>query len=137
MHSTRTGEKLVVQENLPEPIVRDRLVLEVNNKKFGPLFKKDAQFVRGYFDQMLDCTAVQKKGDKDCDKMWDEKALMELDEKLKQGGGYITCQLEYFSDFCRKTTIKGTDGKQYEITSDLVSIYKKNEKITGNPSLCF
>ncbi|KAL1923592.1 uncharacterized protein VTP21DRAFT_8572 [Calcarisporiella thermophila] len=45
MHSRRTKEKLVVRENLPEPLVVERWQLEVNKKVFGPRLKKNAKAV--------------------------------------------------------------------------------------------
>lgn len=122
-HSRRTGERLVAQVTLPEPILRERWVLETNKPKFGPAFKKNAKAVQGYLDTLVDETdsgsalTLGKDSKKESDKMWNEAKVLELQKKLEEGGG--------------KTTITGTDGQQYELTSDLVKIYKLSEKING------
>ncbi|KAF9111211.1 Glycine--tRNA ligase 1, mitochondrial [Mortierella sp. AM989] len=48
VHSNKTGEKLVVRERLPEPLVEEKLQLEINKKVFGPRFKKNAKAVEEY-----------------------------------------------------------------------------------------
>lgn len=45
VHSKKTGAPLVVRERLPTPVVIEEWVAEVEKKKFGPLFKKDAKAV--------------------------------------------------------------------------------------------
>lgn len=45
VHSKRTGEKLVVQEALPEPSEVSLWVATLDRKKLGPLFRKDANLV--------------------------------------------------------------------------------------------
>ncbi|KAI7902609.1 glycyl-tRNA synthetase [Cokeromyces recurvatus] len=45
VHSKRTGEKLVVREQLPEPRTIECWQVEINKKTFGPKFKKDAKAV--------------------------------------------------------------------------------------------
>lgn len=45
VHSVRTKEKLVVREQLAEPVKVERWQLEINKKTFGPKFKKDAKAV--------------------------------------------------------------------------------------------
>lgn len=117
VHSKRTNEKLVVRETLPEPIITERWVLNVNRSKMGPVFKKDAKFVEGYFETLYvdDCTSAEK--------LFDEKKLMDLKAKLEQGNG--------------KTTITGSDGKPYEITSEMVSVAQRTEKISGRLLISF
>ncbi|KAJ3338390.1 Glycine--tRNA ligase 1, mitochondrial [Gonapodya sp. JEL0774] len=119
-HSRRTNERLTVQVALDEPITRERLVLERNKPKFGPAFKRDAKAVEGYLDSLLDdgcdnAEALGGKEKKDTEKMWDEVKLTELKERMEAGGG--------------KVGITGTDGKQYELTKDLINIFKITEKI--------
>ncbi|KAF9304044.1 Glycine--tRNA ligase 1, mitochondrial [Mortierella antarctica] len=48
VHSNKTGEKLVVRERLPEPLVEEKLQLEINKKVFGPRFKKNAKAVEDH-----------------------------------------------------------------------------------------
>lgn len=45
VHSKRTGEKLVVREQLAEPRTVELWQVEINKKTFGPKFKKDAKAV--------------------------------------------------------------------------------------------
>lgn len=126
-HSRRTGERLVAQVALPEPILRERWVLETNKPKFGPAFKKNAKAVQGYLDSLLDeseqssSLTVGKDAKKDTDKMWNEGKVLELQKKLEEGGG--------------KTTITGTDGAGYELTNELVKIFKHSEKINSKSLL--
>ncbi|KAJ3024282.1 Glycine--tRNA ligase 1, mitochondrial [Thoreauomyces humboldtii] len=101
-HMNKTGEKLVVRENLPEPVIQDKWVLDVNKKNFGPAFKKDAKAVQGFLDKM-------KIGED-----WKETELQALKEKLTAGGG--------------KTTIIGTDDKEYKLTDNLLTIEKRTFK---------
>ncbi|KAI8823554.1 uncharacterized protein EV422DRAFT_493603 [Fimicolochytrium jonesii] len=100
-HTNKTGEKLVVRETLPEPIIEDKVVLEVNKKNFGPAFKKDAKAVQGYLDSL-------KTGDS-----WNEAELLKLKSEIDANG---------------KVSVTGTDGKQYELTGSLVTIEKKTIK---------
>ena len=80
-HSNKTGDRLVAREPLPEPIVRERLVLEVVKSKFGPTFKKNAKFVQGYFDSLMKCD----------DGEWDVEKLKDLQKKLDDGNGWVSC----------------------------------------------
>lgn len=56
-HSERTKERLIAREKLKEPQIVQKLVLEINKKKFGPAFKKDAKLVEthllGYDQEQL------------------------------------------------------------------------------------
>ena len=45
VHASKTGANLVVRERLEEPLVIEEWAVEVEKKKFGPLFKKDAKAV--------------------------------------------------------------------------------------------
>ncbi|KAK4514810.1 uncharacterized protein ATC70_002415 [Mucor velutinosus] len=45
VHSNRTGEKLVVREQLAEPRTVELWQVEINKKTFGPKYKKDAKVV--------------------------------------------------------------------------------------------
>lgn len=115
VHSKRTKESLVAQEFLSEPIERTRWVIEVNRKVLGPKFKANAKHVVGYIDSLLedDCTAPPAKPN---EQLWDQKKLPALKEGLDANGA---------------VTITGTDGKQYELTADMVSIFEKTEKISS------
>jgi len=45
VHAKKTGAPLVVRQRLDEPIVIEEWEVDVEKKKFGPLFKKDAKAV--------------------------------------------------------------------------------------------
>ncbi|KAI7866662.1 glycyl-tRNA synthetase [Spinellus fusiger] len=45
VHSVRTKEKLIVREQLAEPLVVEKWQVEINKKTFGPKFKKSAKAV--------------------------------------------------------------------------------------------
>lgn len=45
VHAKKTGAPLVVRERLEEPVVIDEWQVDIERKKFGPHFKKDARFV--------------------------------------------------------------------------------------------
>lgn len=116
-HSRATKEKLVVRQVLAEPIIKDSLVLEVDRKKFGPAFRVNAKHVQGYLN-----TLQQEPNPDDCvnldsstTPLWDEAKLVALQAQLDAGGG--------------KTKVVGTDGNEYEISNELVSIVRRTEKI--------
>ncbi|EEB06309.1 cytoplasmic glycine-tRNA ligase Grs1 [Schizosaccharomyces japonicus yFS275] len=58
VHSAATKTPLIVQEKLAEPIVVDEFVVEVNKKKFGPKFKRDAKAVE---EAMLAWTQAERQ----------------------------------------------------------------------------
>jgi glycyl-tRNA synthetase len=45
VHAKKTGAPLMVRERLPEPITIEEWQIDIEKKKFGPLFKKDAKAV--------------------------------------------------------------------------------------------
>ena len=45
VHSVRTKEKLVVREQLAEPLTVEKWQVEINKKTFGPKYKKNAKAV--------------------------------------------------------------------------------------------
>ncbi|KAJ3064911.1 Glycine--tRNA ligase 1, mitochondrial [Podochytrium sp. JEL0797] len=108
-HSKATKEKLVVRESLAEPIVREVTVLEIKKAVFGPAFKGNAKFVMGYL------AGLEVSRDSEGVVAWDVEKLKALDAKLKEGGG--------------KTTVVGTDGKEYVLTDKMVEVVDKVEKI--------
>ncbi|TPX36192.1 glycine---tRNA ligase [Synchytrium microbalum] len=102
-HSKRTGEKMVVRQPLPEPVVRTRMVLEMNKTKFGPTYRKNAKAVEGYLNSLM-------VGDDE----WDEDKIVDLKTRMADAG---------------KVTITGTDGNQYDLTADVVTIGPKTDKV--------
>ncbi|KAJ3193293.1 Glycine--tRNA ligase 1, mitochondrial [Irineochytrium annulatum] len=107
-HSRVTNEKLVVREELPEPKIWDHLVLELQKAKIGPTFKKDAQSVYAYFNTLMEADRTEEDA-------WDEKKLEELQGKLESGGG--------------RTKVVAPDGKEFEITKDMVKIFRRTDKV--------
>ena len=63
VHSVRTGTKLVVRDQLPEPVIEERWHPELDKKKLGPLFKKDAgvleKLVAAFDQERLACVATE------------------------------------------------------------------------------
>jgi glycyl-tRNA synthetase len=45
VHAKKTGAPLVVRTKLPEPLIIEEWVAEVDKKKFGPFFKKDGKAI--------------------------------------------------------------------------------------------
>ncbi|KAJ2450720.1 Glycine--tRNA ligase 1, mitochondrial, partial [Coemansia sp. RSA 2337] len=60
-HSAYTKEKLCVRENLPEPLVTEKLMCETNSKVFGPKLKRAAKPVQKYLESLSDAdlTSIQ------------------------------------------------------------------------------
>lgn len=101
-HTKATGEKLVVREPLPEPIVEEKLILEKNKSKFGKAFRQNAVHVDGYLKTLM----VDEEN-------WDEQKLKVLDESIKANGS---------------AKITGIDGNEYELTADMISFNRKTFK---------
>ncbi|KAJ2880714.1 Glycine--tRNA ligase 1, mitochondrial, partial [Coemansia aciculifera] len=57
-HSEYTKEKLCVRETLPQPLVTQKLVCEVNSKVFGPKLKRSAKPVQGYLESLSEADLV-------------------------------------------------------------------------------
>lgn len=55
VHSARTKEKMVVREKLEEPITVEEFVVNVDKKKFGPKFRKDAGKVSQWLESRNQC----------------------------------------------------------------------------------
>ena len=87
--------------------------------QFGPAFRVNAKHVQGYLN-----TLQQEPNPDDCvnldsstTPLWDEAKLVALQAQLDAGGG--------------KTKVVGTDGNEYEISNELVSIVRRTEKINS------
>ncbi|KAJ3043385.1 Glycine--tRNA ligase 1, mitochondrial [Rhizophlyctis rosea] len=102
-HSDRTGERLSVQELLPEPVVTNKLELDILQPAFGKTFKKNGKAVEAYL-------ATLKDGDD-----WDEAKLQELDDAIKAKGS---------------ASVTGADNNQYELNNTLISITRKTKKVS-------
>ncbi|KAJ1816023.1 Glycine--tRNA ligase 1, mitochondrial [Coemansia sp. RSA 2598] len=65
VHSNRTNKKMCVSENLPEPLVYEKLVCEVNSKVFGPRLRRAAKPVQEHLEGMApaDLAAVKEAMD--------------------------------------------------------------------------
>ncbi|KAF4124194.1 glycyl-tRNA synthetase [Geosmithia morbida] len=57
VHAKKTGANLVVRQRLEEPIVVEEWQVDIEKKKFGPLFKKDAKAV----EAAIEATAQDKR----------------------------------------------------------------------------
>lgn len=55
VHAARTKEKLVVRETLDEPIVVEAFEVDLEKKKFGPKFRKDAPKIETYLTTRNQC----------------------------------------------------------------------------------
>ncbi|CAN6644102.1 glycine--tRNA ligase 1, mitochondrial [Trichomonascus vanleenenianus] len=55
VHSARTKENLVVRQPLEQPITVEAYEVDLNKKKFGPKFRKDAPKVEGWILSRTDC----------------------------------------------------------------------------------
>ena len=55
VHLARTGQNLVVRKMLPEPVTVQKWEMELNKKKFGPKFRKDAGAVEKWLLQRTEC----------------------------------------------------------------------------------
>ncbi|KAF2755549.1 glycyl-tRNA synthetase [Pseudovirgaria hyperparasitica] len=60
VHAKRTGEKLIVQEQLPSPLKVERWEGTLEKKKLGPRFRKDAKFVEMAVSE-LDQESLEKQ----------------------------------------------------------------------------
>ncbi|KAJ1569818.1 Glycine--tRNA ligase 1, mitochondrial [Nowakowskiella sp. JEL0078] len=103
-HSKATNEKLIVREPLPKPIYRTSWVLSANGKILGPKFKNDVSKVKDYF--------LSLKNDDDT---WNSLELINLKRKLELGKG---------------RTLITTNNFSFEITSEMLTIEQKTEKIS-------
>ncbi|KAI8985502.1 glycyl-tRNA synthetase [Pilobolus umbonatus] len=63
VHSARTGEKLVVREQLEQPRVIECWQVEINKKSFGPKFKKDAKLVEEKLNNLSEAEYTQLASD--------------------------------------------------------------------------
>ncbi|KAF5095340.1 hypothetical protein DV451_004694 [Geotrichum candidum] len=55
VHAARTKEKLVVRETLEEPVIVEAFEVELDKKKFGPKFRKDAPKIENFFVTRNQC----------------------------------------------------------------------------------
>ncbi|KAK9696099.1 Glycine--tRNA ligase 1, mitochondrial [Basidiobolus ranarum] len=92
VHSVKTKEKLVVREALPEPLIIEKLQVEINKKVFGSKLKRGAKPVEEYLTSL------------------DEEAAQKLKDDMAAKDG--------------KITVTGTDGNEYEVTSEMITIEK-------------
>lgn len=55
VHAARTNEKLVVRKPLPEPVTVENFEVDLDKKKFGPKFRKDAGAIQKYLLERTQC----------------------------------------------------------------------------------
>lgn len=99
VHAAKTKEKLSVREALKEPKTVEEYECEIEKKKFGPLFRKDAPKVEEWLNTRTQCDL--------------EELSKELESKLK-----ITTN-----------KIPGTSAETIEIPQELIKIEKKKKTV--------
>lgn len=52
VHSNKTGQALVAQVTLPEPVIEEKIVVEFNKKNFGRTFTKESDVVKNAIDAL-------------------------------------------------------------------------------------
>ena len=55
VHAARTNEKLVVRKPLPEPVLVEKFEVDLDKKKFGPKFRKDAGAIQKHLLESTQC----------------------------------------------------------------------------------
>lgn len=55
VHAARTNVKLVVRQTLPEPVTVEKFEAQIDKKRFGPKFRKDAGAVTKYLEERTQC----------------------------------------------------------------------------------
>ncbi|RKP29181.1 glycyl-tRNA synthetase [Metschnikowia bicuspidata] len=55
VHAARTKEKLVVRKPLPEPVTVEKFEVDLDKKKFGPKFRKDAGAIQKHLLESTQC----------------------------------------------------------------------------------
>ncbi|CAK9438440.1 uncharacterized protein LODBEIA_P26640 [Lodderomyces beijingensis] len=97
VHAARTGEKLVARKTLDEPRTVEEYEIEIQKKKFGPKFRKDAGAVENWLTSRTQCEL------EDLSKELQEKAKIEAEIKGIDG----TVQLD--SDLLKIEKVKKTE----------------------------
>ena len=115
VHTKRTGHPLIVREALKEPIITEAETAEFNKKTMGKTFGKDSAVIQKIVGDM------------------DEVGLIKLKGELAQG--WVNTRLKWAlltgtrsRLACRSTTIKAADGKEFNLTPDMLTIQKKTYK---------
>lgn len=115
VHSAKTGHPLVVREALKQPIVTEKEVPEFDKKTLGKTFKQDAGALQKHVESL------------------DEPALLKLKEELSKGfvWRYSTRLSFRVSNFILNpysTTTITVDGKQFEISPELLRVERRTFK---------
>jgi glycyl-tRNA synthetase len=63
VHANKTKEKLVVRQKLDEPITITQYEIDLEKKKFGPKFRKDAPLVEGFLTGQSQDELIKMKGE--------------------------------------------------------------------------
>jgi glycyl-tRNA synthetase len=110
VHSARTGHPLVVRQALKEPVVIEKEVPEFNKKSLGKTFKQSAGVVQQTVEAM------------------EEPALLALKQELAQGCVVLLCLDDLSLTSHRSASIKSSDGNEFNITPELLTIERKTFK---------
>jgi glycyl-tRNA synthetase len=117
VHSQRTGQALVVRQALKEPIVTEKEVAEWNKKSVGKTFKQDAGTLQKLVEAM------------------DEPELLKLKGELAQGSVFLSLPFDisliYFLHLFSTAVVTTSDGKQFQLTPELLTIERKTFKQSG------
>ncbi|ANB15325.1 glycine--tRNA ligase [Sugiyamaella lignohabitans] len=91
VHSARTKEKLVVRQTLDEPVTVESFEVELQKKKFGPKFRKDAPKVEEFLLSRTECERENLAQElKDTGKIVFEVAG--IDGKIELDSSFITIE---------------------------------------------
>lgn len=63
VHSARTNEKLVVRQALAEPVTVEKFEVDIDKKRFGPTFRKDAGAVEAFLVKKTQCELEELAGE--------------------------------------------------------------------------
>ena len=80
VHAKKTGAPLIVRQKLAEPKIVEEWTIDIDRKKFGPKFKKEARFV----DNVLMATTQEQRGV--LAKKLNDDGVIELDVPEAAGG---------------------------------------------------
>ena len=117
VHSQRTGQALVVRQALKEPIVTEKDVPEWNKKNVGKTFKQDA----GTLQKLVESMEVPE--------------LLKLKGELEQGSVFLSIPVDLslicFLPSSSIAVVTTSDGKQFQLTPELLTIERKTFKQSG------
>lgn len=97
VHAARTNEKLVVRQPLAEPVTVEKFEADVDKKKFGPKFRKDAGAVQKFLDDRTQC------------ELEDLAKELEANDKIVVKVPGVEADVEIGSDLLKIAKVKRTE----------------------------